>query len=137
MLATTLNTNEVKNAAGTEEEFQRLGGVGRNVEYGLITETPQFQHRLLVGHQETGVGVSLVRRSRVGFRKVVAGANGSPVLIESYNVLRIPVGNLSAFTEPKNVQANLMSFLASLGASTTILYDCTGNGAATLINGGL
>jgi hypothetical protein len=30
-----------------------------------------------------------------------------------------------------------MSFGASLGASTTILYDCTGNGAVVLLNGGL
>jgi hypothetical protein len=137
MLATILNTNEVKNAAGTEEEFQRLDSNGRSVEYSLITEAFQFPHRLLVGHQESGLGASLVRRSRVGFKKTVAGANGDPVIIEYYVVARIPVGNLAATTEPKNVCANLMSFMASLGASTTILFDNTGNGAATLLNGGL
>jgi hypothetical protein len=31
----------------------------------------------------------------------------------------------------------LMSFMASLGASTTILYDGTGNGANALLSGGL
>jgi hypothetical protein len=36
-----------------------------------------------------------------------------------------------------NVVANVMSFAASLGASTTILYDCTGNGAVTLLSGQL
>jgi hypothetical protein len=51
--------------------------------------------------------------------------------------LDIPVGDIADFSETKNVLAELLSFCASLGASTTILYDCTGNGAATLINGTL
>jgi hypothetical protein len=58
-------------------------------------------------------------------------------VVSAYAVLDIPVGDISANTEPKNVLANLMSFIASLGASTTILFDCTGNGADALVNGGL
>lgn len=60
-----------------------------------------------------------------------------PVVISAYAVLDSPVGALVANTEPTNVVAELMSFLASLGASTTILYDGTGNGAAALLSGGL
>jgi hypothetical protein len=59
------------------------------------------------------------------------------VTVSAYVVVDLPVGNLATFDEPKAVLAELMSFCASLGASTTILYDCTGNGAASLINGSL
>jgi hypothetical protein len=59
------------------------------------------------------------------------------VTVSAYAVLDAPVGALIANTEMANTLAELMSFLASLGASTTILYDGTGNGAATLLNGGL
>jgi hypothetical protein len=44
---------------------------------------------------------------------------------------------MSDFSEANAVVAALVSFLASKGASTTILYDCTGYGAEALINGSL
>jgi hypothetical protein len=44
---------------------------------------------------------------------------------------------MSAQTEAANVMAELMSFCATTGAATTVLFDGTGNGAATLLNGGL
>jgi len=135
----TLNTNEIKDSSGVEQEFTRLSTVGRSTEYKLITENPGYPHRLKVSHSESGTGTSKRRRSVVRFDKTVVGQidTTKPITISVYNVVDIPVGNMSAYTEAKNVQANLMSFMASLGATTTILFDCTGNGADAAINGGL
>lgn len=138
MLSNTLNTNEIKNAAGTEVEFQRLTtGPGRITEFAQITETFNAPHRLKVSHQESGTGTSRRRRSVVRFDKTITGADSQPVVVSAYTVLDIPVGDMSAQTEAANVLAELMSFIASLGASTTILYDGTGNGAVALLTGGL
>jgi hypothetical protein len=135
-LPANLTTNEVKNSAGTEVEFlRRSTGPGAAVEYAQSGESPNAPHRLKVSHTETGSGTGLVRRSLVRVDKTVTGASGASVVISSYNVTVVPVGELSSTTEVKNVQAELMSFTASLGASTTILYDCTGNGADSLVNG--
>jgi uncharacterized protein YfiM (DUF2279 family) len=139
MLSNTLNTNEIKNAAGTEVEFQRLSTDGRKTEFGLITETPALLYRLLIAHQETGNGLKRRRRSMVRFNKTVVSTVDlvTPVTISFVQYLDAPVGALAASTEMSNVIANGLSFSASLGASTTILYDCTGNGAATMLSGGL
>jgi hypothetical protein len=139
MLSNTLVTNEIKNAAGTEQEFSRLSQSERQTEFGLITETPSNPHRLRVSHTESGTGIDKRRRSLVRFDKTVAGQvdTTETMTVSAYAVVDIPVGNMTAYTEAQNVLANLMSFCASLGASTTILYDCTGNGAVTLISGGL
>jgi len=137
MLSNTLVTNEVKDSSGTEVEFQRISTNGRSTEYAQITETPIAPHRLKVSHQETGSGSSRRRRSVVRVDKTVTGADNLPVTLSCYIVLDIPVGDMSAYTEAKNVTAEILSFCASLGASTTILYDCTGNGAVCLTTGGL
>jgi len=139
MLSNTLNTNEIKNSAGTEVEFQRISSGDRQTEFAQITEAPSAPHRLHVKHLESGKGVNLRRRSVVRFDKTVMSTVDAtlPVVISAYAVLDSPVGALLANTEPANVVAELMSFLASLGATTTILYDGTGNGAATLLSGGL
>jgi len=137
MLATTLNTNEVKNAAGTEVEFQSLSIVGRTHEYAQISETPNAPHRLSISHQEIGSGSEMRRRSRVGVVKTITGASGVQRTIQAYTVSDVPVGDITTMTEVKNAVAELISFLASLGASTTILYDCTGNGADCLVNGSI
>jgi len=139
MLSNTLNTNEIKNAAGTEVEFSRLSTSARTTEFSQIAETPALPHRLLISHQESGVGLKKRRRSLVRFDKTIVSTVDlvTPVTISVYAVADIPVGGLLAITEAANVTAELMSFLASLGASTTILYDGTGNGAAALLSGGL
>lgn len=139
MLANTLNTNEIKNSAGTEVEFQRLSTSDRSTVFAQITETPALPHRLTISHQESGGGLTKRRRSLVRFDKTVISTidNVTPVTVSAYAVLDAPVGALAANSEMANVNAELMSFLASLGASTTILFDNTGNGAATLLNGGL
>lgn len=139
MLSNTLNTNEIKNSAGTEVEFQRLSSSERSTEFAQIGESPALPHRLRVSHTETGSGVTKRRRSLVRFDKTVMSTVDTtlPVTVSAYVVLDIPVGALTALTEPTHVNAELMSFMASLGASTTILYDGTGNGSAAALAGGL
>lgn len=139
MLSNTLNTNEIKDAAGTEVEFTRLSSDGRKAEFKKITESPALPDRLLISHIETGSGLNRRRRSVVRFDYTSAGEVDTTQNVKSsaYLVGDFPVGNLTAVTAPKAVLARLMSFVASLGASTTILYDCTGNGADCLINGGI
>jgi hypothetical protein len=137
MLSNTLNTNEIKDRSGTEVEFQRISQNGRSTEFAQITETPIAPHRLKISHLESGASTNKRRRSVVRFDKTVTGADSLPVTVSAYAVLDIPIGDLSVYDEAKNVLAELMSFCASLGASTTILYDCTGNGAVSLVTGGL
>jgi hypothetical protein len=139
MLTNTLNTNEIKNSAGTEVEFTRLSVSDRSTVFAQVSEAPSSPHRLTISHQETGSGIGKRRRSVVRFDKTVQSTvdTALPVVISAYAVLDFPVGALLASTEPTNVMAELMSFLASAGANTTILYDGTGNGAQVLLTGGL
>lgn len=139
MLSNILNTNEVKNAAGTEVEFNRLSSNERSTEYAQITESPSAPHRLKVSHQEVGVGLKRRRRSVIRVDKTTLSDvdNVTPVTSSCYIVLDAPVGALKVSTEMSNVIAEILSFCASTGADSTIKYDCTGNGAATLLNGGL
>ena len=139
MLTNTLNTNEVKNAAGTEIEFQSLGAVGRTHEFAQISESPALPYRLSVKHQESGVGLKKRRRSVVRFDKTVVSTvdDVTPVTVSAYMLLDAPIGALEADTEMQNVLANIMSFCATTGAGTTVLTNCTGNGAAALLQGSI
>jgi hypothetical protein len=139
MLANTLVTNEIKNAAGTEKEFQRLKSDGRSTEFGLITETPSLPHRMKVSHNETSSGLSRRRRSVARFDKSFISSYDTTKIVtcSAYVVLDRPIGHEADDTNCKEVLANLMSGLASLGASTTILYDCTGTLATNLLSGGI
>lgn len=139
MLANTLNTNEVKNSAGTEVEFSRLSTSNRETVFSQLSETPSQPHRLSIKHTESGKDLKLRRRSVVRFDKtVISGVDSAtPITISAYCVLDLPIGGMSAIAEGTNVIAELMSFLASVGASTTILYDGTGSGANALLTGGL
>lgn len=139
MLSNTLNTNEIKNAAGTEQEFGRISSSLRQTVFALLTEAPSAPHRLSIAHTEIGTGLQKRRRSLCRFDKTVISTVDSvtPVVISAYAVLDAPVGALIADTELKNVMANLNSFLSSAGASTTILYDGTGSGTTALVSGGL
>jgi hypothetical protein len=139
MLSNTLNTNEIKNAAGTEVEFSRLSTSERTTEFAQVSETPSSPHRLSIRHQETGSGLKQRRRSVVRFDKVViSGVDSStPITVSAYLVLDAPVGAMTAITEAANVVAEVLSFCATTGSGTTVLFDGTGNGAAALLNGGL
>jgi len=139
MLSNTLNTNEVKNAAGTEVEFSRLSIDTRQTEFATISETPSAPHRLKIAHQESGSGLTKRRRSVVRFDKTVISTvdSSTPVTVSAYIVLDAPVGALTANTEMTNVIAEILAFCATTGAGTTVLFDCTGNGANALVSGGL
>jgi len=137
MLPTNLTTNEVKDSAGTEIEFLRLSTEGRKVVFVKSGELPNAPHRLTVSHSEVGVGSSLRRRSLIRFDKTVTGVSAVPRTVSAYAVVDAPVGDLSVDTEIKAVIANLISFIASTGADTTIKYDCTGNGASAMVGGSL
>jgi hypothetical protein len=138
-LPSTLNTNEVKNTAGTEVEFSHYSRDGREQIYANSAEAPGYPHRIRVSHQETGSGTKKRRRSLLEVRKNIVGQIDIDTTEEI--ILRvtadIPQGNLTAYTEVSQAMANMVSFLASQGANTTILYDGTGHGAAALINGTL
>lgn len=139
MLNNTLNTNEIKNAAGTEVEFTRISIGNRQTEFAAISETPSYPNRLTITHQEIGSGLSKRRRSLVRFDKSAAGQVDTAQAMKSsaYLVLDAPIGQMTTTDLPKDVLAQLVSFVASLGASTTILYDGTGNGAAAALSGGI
>lgn len=139
MLSNTLNTNEIKNAAGVEVEFTRLSQSDRSTVFAQVGEAPSSPHRLMLSHQESGTGMKKRRRSLVRFDKtVISGVDSvTPITVSAYVVLDIPVGAMTAATEASNVLAELMSFCATTGAATTVLFDCTGNGARELLNGGL
>jgi len=139
MLSNTLNTNEVKNAAGVEVEFDHLRANERERVFAQTGEKPSEPHRLSIKHQETGVGTKMVRRSLNRVDKTIISQVDSvtPVTISVYQVAVIPVGHLTSLTEVSNVVAELNSFISTTGAGTTILFNGTGNGASTLINGSL
>lgn len=137
MLSNALNTNEVKNSSGTEVEFSRISTNSRATEFSQVAETPNAPHRLKISHLETGTGASLRRRSVVRIDKTVSGVSLAPRVVSAYIVLDAPIGDLNATTEIKNVIAELLSFCATTGAATTVLFDCTGNGADVLVSGGL
>lgn len=139
MLSNTLNTNEVKNAAGTEVEFGRLSTSQRETVFAQLSETPSLPHRLSIKHQETGAGMKSRRRSVIRVDKTTLSGVDSvtPITTSAYIVLDAPVGAMSSITEATNVLAEILSFCATTGAATTVLFDGTGNGANALLSGGL
>lgn len=138
-LPNSLVTNEVKNAAGVEVEFLHFEQVGRKKVYAKSGEVPSRPHKITLQHEETGVGASRQRRSNVNtLNSVVSDVDNLTVVpIRISTTIQVPVGMLVALTEVKNTIAEHISFLASQGATTTILYDCTGYGAASLADGSL
>lgn len=139
MLNNTLNTNEIKDKAGSEVEFTRLSTTDRSTVFAKVGESPSAPHRLTISHQETGTGMKKRRRSLIRFDKTsTAGVDSvTPITTSAYMVLDYPVGASTTSDEAANVLAELMSFCATTGAATTVLFDCTGNGARELLNGGL
>jgi len=139
MLSNTLNTNEIKNSAGTEVEFNHQENNGRTRKFYQVGEAPSLPHKLSIGHQESGKGLTLRRRSLVRFDKTIISTvdAATPVTVSAYAVLDFPVGALTANTEAANVLAELMSFMATTGSGTTVLYNCTGTGADAMLNGSL
>lgn len=139
-LPTNLTTNEVKDASGTEVEFLRAGSpVGRELLFIKSGEQYNLKHRLTIGHVESGTGIRMRRRSRVGFFIDSVSGVDSVSIVRSffYTVADIPVGALTATTVPLLGLANLNSFMATTGSATTVLFDGTGYGTAALKDGTL
>lgn len=139
-IANTLNTNEVKNAAGTEVEFQSLGGEqNRTREFAAISEAPALKHRITVKHSETGIGIRRRRKSAIRVDKTVVSTVDSvtPVVVSALIWLDSPVGALLASTEMANVLAELGSFTFLDGTGNTFLYAGSGVGSQALITGGI
>lgn len=139
MLSNNLTTNEVKNSAGTEVEFVRLSIGDHKTEFSASGEIPNAPNRLKISHQESGVGFNKRRRSMVRFDLTLQSTVDTTkfTTLSAYTVLDVPLGAFNSSTYFKTVLAQLMSFLASTGADTTIKYDCTGCGADALVNGTL
>jgi len=139
MLTNTLNTNEIKDSTGAEVEFERLStGPGAVTIFKKIAETPGIPHRLTISHASSGSGKATVRRSLVRFDCDYANQTTyEKMTFSAYVVVVVPEGMSDTLTIPKNVLANLMSFLATTGSGTTVLFDCTGTGAQALINGNI
>lgn len=139
MLSNTLNTNEIKDKAGVEVEFNRLSTTDRSTVFAKIGETPSSPYRMMISHQESGSGLKKRRRSVIRFDKSsISGVDSTtPITTSAYIVLDHPVGASTTSDEAANVIANLLSFCATTGAATTVLFDCTGNGARELLAGGL
>jgi len=135
-LAQTLNTNEIKDASGLEVEMQRL--TSSPSVFAKIGEQPSLQYRMSISHQESGTGLAKRRRSVIRFDKNVLGNVDVTKTYRNsaYVVLDRGIGQENNDAEAKNVLANLMSFLATTGAASTVLFDCTGTGASNLISQG-
>lgn len=139
MLSNTLNTNEVKDSSGAEVEFTRLSTSARATEFAKIGESPALPHRLKISHLESGSGLQRRRRSVVRIDKSVAATVDATktTVVSGYLVLDAPIGALVSGAEFTNVIAELLSFCATTGAATTVLFDGTGNGATALLAGSL
>jgi len=139
MLSNTLITNEVKDRAGTEREFTRLSISDRKTVFAQVGESPALPIRMSISHVESGSGLQRRRRGLVRFDVThVSGVDSvTPVTTSAYIVLDSPVGAITNANVAADVIAHILSFVGSLGASTTILYDGTGNGAVALLTGGV
>lgn len=139
MLPESLNTNQVKDSAGAEREFihKLYTNDGSKRIFAASNEVYNLQHRLAIAHMELATGVDKRRRSMTQVIKEILGVSGVKRKIVWTNSLEIPVGDLDSNDEVENVMAEGMSFVASDGSSTTILYNCTGSGALCLRDGSL
>lgn len=136
-LADTLVTNEIKDASGTEIEFSKLDSEGREKIFAKVGESYSLRHRFSISHEETGVGMKRVRRSKAGvIYDSISEVDGETVVTaQAYSVLVLPVAHYTTQTSAKMVMANLNSALASDGTSTTVKYDGTGTFTNAMLNG--
>lgn len=135
MLPTSLLTNEVKDRAGAEVEFEHFTLEGRTHVYTQKGANPSLPCFLKIAHQETGSGVGATRRSVCRIDKTVLGKSGKPVVVSAYKNVVAPIGELNDLNAVADTSAMLDSFCATTGAATTVLFDGTGNGDSALING--
>jgi hypothetical protein len=138
-LPTNLTTNEVKDASGTEVEFTRLGvDASGRLKFYAASAAPNKPHEISIAHRFVGDGTSRRRQSVIRIEKTLVGDDivGSSSKTIAQVTLDAPVGLEDDVSPFKDVLAELGS-LVFTNASSTFLYDGTGNGAAALINGTL
>lgn len=140
-LPINLNTNEVKDRAGTEVEYLWREDLGRAREWMKSGEQPAYPMRIKIQHREVGKpgSPSLVRQSNLLTTDTVVSQvdTVTPTQIRFSTTAYVPIGHLTDLNAVKDAGAKHISMLASLGASTTILYDNTGTALAALTNGTL
>lgn len=137
MLTNTLSTNEIKNAAGTGVTFDRRSISDHATEFRNVSN-PSLPKVLTIAHEEIGSGLKKRRRTKIRFDVTSLGSDTiTPVVTSIYQVVDAPVGAIATTAPIAEVLAYMNSFCASLGASTTILYDGSGNGAVICLNGTL
>lgn len=141
MLPTNLNTNQVKNSAGTEVEYLFHKEEGRTREYAKSGESPALKSRLLFQHQTVGKegAFSQLRRSNFSTKEYVISDrdNLTAVPITASTTFTVPEGALLSLNAAKDVLAKHISCLASDGTDTTVKFACTGTAAEALLNGSL
>jgi hypothetical protein len=132
-------TNEVKDAAGTEVEYNLLSSNGQKLILKKVAESPAYPDRLTVSHQEIQTGLAKRRRSLVRFDLAAAGQVDAtiPAVASAYLVIDIPIGNQTTNALVLGALARLGSFVFTLSGNTTFLRDGTGTGAALLLDGSL
>jgi len=139
MLVTNLNTNEIKNHLAVEREFQKVKSGDYRSEFALIGESPSSPFRLIVSHQETGIGLARRCRSMTRFDKTAVSVwDGTRFVKDScYLIVDRSLGDQNDDSTPKELLACLGSFMYTLGGTTTFLYDGTGTGAANMLSRGV
>jgi hypothetical protein len=139
-LASTLVTNEIKNAAGLEVEFQKQKQGDWWSEFHYSAENPALPYLMKISHQEIGSGSTKRRRSNITFKMVNTGgldATKQKTDSVSFTIDRMIGNENDAGAVVKNLVANMLSFCGTTGAATTVLFDCTGTGASNLLSGGI
>jgi len=135
MLNNTLNTNEVKDRAGVEIELERRStGPGTVTEFKKLNESAGLPVRLSIKHETSGTGTKTIRRSVVEAINTVENSDGEKVTSIARLSVVHPTGLADDFNGLKDALAMILSFCATTGVGTTVLFDGSGNGALALIN---
>lgn len=134
-MSVNLLTNEVKDRAGVEVEFEHQSSEGRTHIFQKKGMSPSCPTTLKIAHQVNGSGQSAVRRSNTRVDVGFTGKSGKPCMCSAYKVLVVPEGELDDLNVVKDASAMLDSFCCTTGAATTVLFDGSGNGDSALING--
>jgi hypothetical protein len=135
-LADNLNTNELKNEAGTEVEYLNFDKGSRMKEWFKSGEVPGLPSHLKIQHREIGEGVDKKRQSNISLYITEIGSVDTTKQAKSIGSFSttVPIGNIPNFAKITTVMACLGSLCYTNGTNTFV-YDGTTPGAAALING--
>lgn len=134
-LPNDLLTNEVKDRAGVEVEFNYFSRDLREMIYTRKGVAPSLECFLKVKHQDVGTGSATVQRSLVRVDGAFVGKSGKLCVASVYKNAVIPKGELDDLNFILDLNAMLNSFCALTGAGTTLLFDGSGTGDYALTHG--